>query len=171
MEQDLILAGVFVFLMRLTDMSLDTTRLLLVVRGRKLYAGLIGAVQAAVFILAVSVVLSGPLNFWKVVGYAGGFACGVMFGMVIEERLAIGYAMLRVYSPTSGPAIAEAIRAAGHAVTEFSAQGRAGKITVVNAVVQRREVQAIREIVDGIDPNAFVTIDEARPLQRGYFRQ
>ena len=170
MEQDLILAGAFVFFMRLIDMSLDTTRLLLVVRGRKLYAGLIGAVQAAVFILAVSVVLSGPLNFWKVVGYSGGFAFGVVLGMVVEERLAIGHAMLRVYSPTSGKAIAEAMRAAGHAVTEFSAQGRAGKITVVNAVMVRRQVQAVREIIDGIDPNAFVTIDEAHPLQRGYFR-
>jgi uncharacterized protein YebE (UPF0316 family) len=170
MEQDLILAGAFVFCMRLIDMSLDTTRLLLVVRGRKLYAGLIGAVQAAVFILAVSVVLSGPLNFWKVVGYSGGFACGVILGMVVEERLAIGYAMLRVYSPTGGKAIAEAMRAAGHAVTEFSAECRTGGITVVNAVIVRRQVQAVREIVDAIDPNAFVTIDEAHPLQRGYFR-
>jgi uncharacterized protein YebE (UPF0316 family) len=170
MEADVILAGLFVFAMRVTDMSLDTTRLLLIVRGRKLYAGLIGAVQATVFILAVSVVLSGPLNIWKVVGYAGGFACGVVLGMVVEERLAIGYAMLRVYSPTSGKAIAETLRAAGYAVTEFAAQGQAGRITVVNAVVFRRQVQAVRAIVDGVDPNAFVTIDEAHPLQRGYFR-
>ena len=170
MEQELILAGLFVFLMRLTDMSLDTTRLLLIVRGRRLYAGLIGAVQATVFILAVSVVLSGPLNLWKVVGYAGGFGCGVMLGMIIEDRLAIGYAMLRVYSPTAGEAIAEALRAAGHAVTEFAAQGHAGKITVVNSIVLRRQVQAVRAIIDTVDPNAFITIDEARPLQRGYFR-
>jgi uncharacterized protein YebE (UPF0316 family) len=170
MEQDLIVAGLFVFLMRLTDMSLDTTRLLMVVRGRKLLAGLIGAAQAAVFILAVSVVLSGPLNFWKVVGYSGGFACGVMLGMTVEERMAIGYMMLRVYAPNSGKAIAGALRAAGYAVTEFSAEGRAGKIMVVNAVVQRRQVQAVHEIVEGVDPNAFVTTDEVRPLQRGYFR-
>ena len=170
MEQDLILAGLFVFIMRLIDMSLDTTRLLLVVRGRRLYAGLIGAVQATVFILAVSVVLSGPLNFWKVVGYAGGFACGVMLGMVLEERLAIGYAMLRIFSTTGGKAIVETMRAAGYAVTEFSAQGRTGNITVVNAVVLRRQVQEIREIADKIDSDAFVTIDEAHPLQRGYFR-
>ncbi len=170
MEQDLILAGVFVFFMRVTDMSLDTTRLLLIVRGRRLYAGLIGAVQATVFLLAVSVALSGPLNPWKVVGYAGGFGCGVILGMVIEERLAIGFAMLRIYSPTSGKALADALRAAGYAVTEFAAQGQAGKITVVNMVVLRRQVQTVRGIIDGIDPTAFITIDEARPLQRGYFR-
>ena len=170
MELDVILAGAFVFLMRVTDMSLDTTRLLLIMRGRKLQAGLIGMVQAAVFILAVSAVLSGPLNFWKVLGYSAGFGCGVMFGMVVEERLAIGHAMVRVYSPTCGAAIAQALRAGGHAVTEFAAQGQAGRIVVVNSMVERRQVPAVRGIIDSVDPNAFVTIDEAHPLQRGYFR-
>ena len=67
-----ILAGLFVFVMRVTDMSLDTLRLLFVMRGRKLLASLIGAIQATVFILAVSAVLSGPLNVWTVLGYTPG---------------------------------------------------------------------------------------------------
>ncbi|MCL4394195.1 MAG: DUF5698 domain-containing protein [Chloroflexi bacterium] len=170
METDLILAGLFVFAMRVTDMSLDTTRLLLVMRGRKVLAGLIGMVQATVFILAVTAVLSGPLNAWKVIGYAAGFGCGAILGMMIEERLAIGYAMLRIYSPTLGRVVAQALRAEGYAVTEFVAHGHAGTITVVNTVLLRRQVQPVRTIVEGIDPNAFVTIDEAHPLQHGYFR-
>ncbi len=67
---EMILAGVFVFFMRLTDMSLDTIRLLFTIRGRKWLSGLIGAAQATVFILAVSKVLSGPLNPFTVIGYA-----------------------------------------------------------------------------------------------------
>ena len=77
-----ILAGLFVFLMRLTDMSLDTLRLLFMMRGRKIVAGVIGAIQAAVFILAVSQVLTGPLNAWTVAGYAAGFGAGVIVGMI-----------------------------------------------------------------------------------------
>src|SRR5512136_173003 len=93
-----ILAGLLVFLMRVTDVSLDTLRLLFMMRGRKLLSALIGATEAAVFILAVSQVLRGPLNFWTVLGYAAGFGTGVLVGMVAEERLALGYSMLRVYS-------------------------------------------------------------------------
>jgi len=52
-----ILAGLFVFTMRLIDMSLDTLRMVFIMRGRRLLAGLVGAIQAAVFILAVSQVL------------------------------------------------------------------------------------------------------------------
>ncbi len=167
---DPILGGLFVFAMRLTDMSLDTLRLLFMMRGRKLLSGLIGAIQATVFILAVSAVLSGPLNVFSVIGYACGFGAGVILGMFAEERLAIGYSYLRVYSSAAGHAIAEALRQGGHAVTEFTARGKDGNLTVVNCVVARRNAQSARAIIDRIDANAFVTIDEAHALQRGYFR-
>ncbi len=170
MQIELVLAGLFVFCMRVTDMSLDTVRLLFTVRGRKLVAGAIGVVQAGVFILAVSRVLSGPLNPYTVAGYALGFGTGVMLGIVFEERLAVGYAMLRIYSNANGMQIAEQLRASGHAATEILARGREGNITVVNCVVARRNVTAVRAVVDALDANAFVTIDDARPLQHGYFR-
>ena len=165
-----ILGGVLIFLMRVCDMSLDTLRMLFVIRGRRLLAGGIGVVQAAVFILAVSAVLKGPLNVWNVLGYSCGFAVGVMLGMYVEERLAIGYDMFRIYSPLHGAAIAQALRTAGHAATEFQAGGKDGMLTVVNCAVQRKVGSAVRAIIAGVDPHAFITVDEVRPLQHGYFR-
>jgi uncharacterized protein YebE (UPF0316 family) len=167
---DPILGGLFVFAMRVIDMSLDTLRMLFVVRGRRWLAGGIGVVQAAVFILAVSAVLRGPLNVWNVLGYALGFATGVMLGMVAEERLAVGYGMFRIYSPLHGAEIASALRAAGHAATEFPAFGRDGTLTVVNCAVTRRDQAAVHAIIDRLDPSAFITVDDVRPLQHGYFR-
>jgi len=49
-----------------------------------------------------------------------------MLGMIVEERLAFGYVMFRVYSATSGVEIARALRDSGHAVTDFVAHGRMG---------------------------------------------
>jgi uncharacterized protein YebE (UPF0316 family) len=170
MPIEAILAGLFVFAMRVIDMSLDTLRMLFVMRGRKLLAGLIGATQAGVFILAVSTVLSGPLNVWTVVGYAAGFGTGVILGMVVEERLAIGYGMFRIYSPARGTAIAERLRQAGHAATEFKAHGKNGTVSVVNSIVARKDIPRIQALIDEVDPKAFVTVDEVRPLRRGYFR-
>jgi uncharacterized protein YebE (UPF0316 family) len=163
-------AALFIFFMRVLDMSLDTVRLLFVMRGRKLLAGLIGAFQAAVFILAVSTALRGPLNALTVSGYALGYGAGVILGMLAEERLAIGFAMFRIYSPARGAAIAAALRAAGHAATEFTARGKDGTVTVVNTAVPRRTIPAVRALIDEVDPHAFVTVDEVRPLSRGYFR-
>ncbi len=165
------MAGLFVFAMRVTDMSLDTLRMLFVMRGRKLLAGALGAVQAAVFILAVGAALRGPLNVWTVTGYATGFGVGVMVGMVAEERLAMGYMMFRVYSPAHGPEIARRLREAGYAATDFVAHGRDGRITVVNSVVSRKDTQVVQAIIEGVDLQAFITVDEERSLRHGYLRQ
>ncbi|HSD85600.1 MAG TPA: DUF5698 domain-containing protein [Anaerolineae bacterium] len=165
-----LIAGLFVFTMRVIDMSLDTLRLLFVIRGRKLLAGGIGVIQATVFILAVSAVLQGPLDPLTVAGYALGFGAGVVIGIVVEQRLALGHVMLRVYSPSSGAVIAEALRAASFAVTEFVAHGRDGEITVVNSAIARRDTAKAQTIVKQIDVGAFITVDEIQPLQRGYFR-
>jgi uncharacterized protein YebE (UPF0316 family) len=164
-----VLAGLFVFAMRVTDMSIDTLRMLFVMRGQRLLAGALGSVQAAVFILAVGAALRGPLNVWTVTGYAAGFGVGVILGMMVEERLAFGYVMFRVYSSASGAEIARALRDAGHAVTDFVAHGRDGRITVVNSVIARKDAPAVRAIIDGIDLQAFVTVDDVRRLRRGYF--
>ena len=165
-----VVAGLFVFAMRVSDMSLDTLRLLFVMRGRRILAGSLGAVQATVFILAVSTVLQGPLNPLTVIGYAAGFGTGVIIGIIVEERLALGYVMFRIYSPTLGMDIAQALRDAGYAVTEFTAHGRSGTVTVVNSAVARRHRSAVQAIIRKVDPEAFITVDEVRPLQRGYFR-
>ncbi|MGB8648551.1 MAG: DUF5698 domain-containing protein [Anaerolineae bacterium] len=163
-------AALLIFALRVTDMSLDTIRLLMVMRGRKWVAGVIGATQAAVFIVAVSKVLTGPLNAWTVLGYAAGFGTGVVLGIIAEERLAIGYIMVRVYSPEFGSQIAEALRGSGHAATEIVARGRTGMITVVNCVVARRDLGTVRGLIDTVDANAFVTVDQVSKLERGYFR-
>ena len=165
-----ILGALFVFAMRVLDMSLDTLRMLFVMRGRKLLAGVIGVVQATVFILAVSAVLKGPLDPLNVLGYALGFGTGVMLGMLAEDRLALGFGMYRIYSPLHGAEIASALREAGHAATEFLAMGRDGQFVVVNCAVSRRDRQSVQEIIDRVDANAFVTVDDVRPLQHGYFR-
>jgi uncharacterized protein YebE (UPF0316 family) len=141
-----------------------------VMRGRKILAGSLGAVQATVFILAVSAVLQGPLNVWTVIGYAVGFGAGVIIGIVVEERLALGHVMFRIYSPLSGANIAQALREAGFAVTEFTARGRDGTVTVVNSAVERRHRSTVQAIILQVDQGAFITVDEVRPLQRGYFR-
>ncbi|MBI3176566.1 MAG: hypothetical protein HYZ35_01115, partial [Chloroflexi bacterium] len=53
-----LLSALFIFALRLADMTLDTLRVLFMMRGRKLTAGLIGFAQATIFVIAISQVLS-----------------------------------------------------------------------------------------------------------------
>ena len=166
-----ILAGLLIFGMRVIDMSADTLRMLFAMRGRKSPAFFIGAAEAAVFILAVSQVLKGPLNPFTVLGYACGFATGTVVGMLAEERLALGFTRFSIYSLASGANLAGALREAGHAVTEFAGHGQSGDIAVVTCAVSRKDAPAVHDLIRRVDPQAFVTLDDVRSLQRGHFRR
>jgi uncharacterized protein YebE (UPF0316 family) len=164
------LSALFIFSLRVIDMALDTLRFLLVVRGRKGLAWVMGFLQSAIFVVAITTVLSNLKNVWNIVGYAGGFATGVVVGMLLEERLAIGHGHLRIISSTRGAAIAEALRAHGYAVTEMAGRGKDGTVAVLNASVLRRDIDRVHGLVAQSDPNAFVTVQDVRPVRHGFWR-
>jgi uncharacterized protein YebE (UPF0316 family) len=164
------LSALFIFSLRVIDMALDTLRFLLVVRGRKGLAWVMGFMQSAIFVVAITTVLSNLKNVWNIVGYAGGFATGVVVGMLLEERLAIGHGHMRIISSTRGAAIAEALRAHGYAVTEMAGRGKDGTVAVLNASVLRKDIDRVHGLVAECDPSAFVTVQDVRPVRRGFWR-
>ncbi len=159
-----------IFLLRVSDMTLDTLRVLVVMRGKKAIAWVLGFFQASIFVLAISSVLSNLDNPLNVIGYAAGFATGNVVGMLIEERLAIGHAHLNVVSSRYGSAIAEQLREQGYAVTEIPARGKDGSVLLLNVSVMRKHVDRVRKLVDKIDPEAFITAEDVRPIRRGFWR-
>jgi uncharacterized protein YebE (UPF0316 family) len=159
-----------IFALRVIDMSLDTLRVLFVIRGRKMNAWVLGFFQSVIWVIAISSVLSNLSNIWTIIGYGSGFATGNVVGMMIEEKLAIGHGHLRVISSTHGYAISDAIRSAGYAATELSGRGKDGTVAVVTTSVQRRDIDRVRRKVLEVDPQAFITVQEVRPLHRGFWR-
>jgi uncharacterized protein YebE (UPF0316 family) len=101
------ISALVIFLLRVIDMSLDTMRMLFVVRGKKPIAWILGFLQSLVFVIAISTVLANLNNILNIVGYAAGFATGNVLGMFIEERLAIGHIAMRVISSKKDSGIAE----------------------------------------------------------------
>ena len=164
------LYALLIFFLRVADMSLDTLRMLFVFRGRRALAWLLGFFESAIFVLAVSSVITNLGNPLNVIGFAAGFATGNVVGMIIEERLAIGYIQLRVISSRRGTALADRLRAEGYAVTEIPARGKDGVVTLLSCSVRRKQVEMVRQMVTDVDIEAFITAEEIRPLRRGFWR-
>lgn len=164
------LNALLIFGLRITDMSLDTLRLLFVVRGRRKIAWVLGFCQSAVFVIAITRVLSDLDNPLVVLGYAAGFATGNVLGITVEQRLAVGHIQLQIVSRRRGAAVARALRASGYGVTEISARGRDGTVKLLSASVLRRDASRARQIVHKVDEDAFITSEDVRPVRRGYWR-
>lgn len=165
-----ILSAALIFALRVTDMSLDTLRMLFVMRGRKGIAWLLGFCQSAIFVVAITSVLNNLDNLLNIIGYAAGFATGTVIGITIEERLAIGHTHLRIISSRRGAAIAERLRAEGHAVTEIPARGKDGMVTMLAVSVRRKNIDQVRNMVNDVDTEAFITAEDIRPLRQGFWR-
>lgn len=164
------LGALIIFALRVGDMALDTIRVLFVVRGRKGLAWVLGFFQALIFVVAISGVLANANNIWNILAYAGGFATGNVIGMLIEERLAIGFIRVTIISSIRGAVITEKLRAAGYAVTEIPARGRDGTVSMLQLSVRRKEVPEVETIALEADAESFVTSEDVRPLRRGFWR-
>jgi uncharacterized protein YebE (UPF0316 family) len=164
------LSAALIFGLRVSDMSLDTLRVLFVMRGRKMVAWILGFFQAAIFVAAITSVLRDLNNPLNVIGYAAGFATGNVVGMLIEEWLAVGHIHMRIISSRRGPAIAERLRAEGYAVTEVPARGKDGMVTILNCSVLRKKVDRVRAMANETDVEAFITAEDIKPVRRGFWR-
>jgi len=159
-----------IFFLRVCYMSMDTLRVLFVVRGKKLFVWILGFVQSVIFVVAISSVLTGERNYLNILGYAGGFATGNIVGMLIENKLAIGHILVTIISSTRGAFIAERLRASGYAVTEIAGRGMNGTVFELHASVLRKDVDYVETVVLEADPQAFVTAEDVRPVRRGFWR-
>lgn len=157
-----------IFSLRIVDVSLATLRMLLSVRGLKVVAPIIGFFEVLVWIFAVGNAIKHLESPLHLLGYAAGFSSGTLVGLWIEEKMALGMATVRVMSLHGGVEIAEALRERGFGVTEFAGHGREGTVEMVYAVMRRRDLPAVYREVNVWDPNAFVTVEEPRNIQRGW---
>lgn len=162
-------SALLIFLLRLVGLSFDTVRMLMVMKGNKWRAWFFGFCQAAIYLIAVGSVLSELDNWIVILGYATGFATGILVGMLIENRLAIGYTNIRIISPSRGIETANGLREEGFAVTEVSAQGKDGSVSIIHCSVLRKYEQQINQIIMHFDPQAFVTAENVYLIQHGFW--
>ena len=164
-----ILTALLIFLVRVASISMDTLRFMLTIRGKQGIAWLLGFIESVLYVVTVGVVLKDLSNVLNVVGYAAGFATGNVVGMTIEKRLAIGFSHIKIITKQHGLAVADALRKMDYAVTEISARGKDGSVSLCDLSVRRKDVPAIEKLTLEVDPEAFITVEDITPLRSGYW--
>ena len=160
---ELILSALIIFFLRLADQSLGTMRTLLVSKNKPIYAALIGLVESAIWIIAISKVINNIVDPWLIGAYAAGFAAGTIVGSYIERIVGVGNIVVRVFCSANSPSVAETLREKGHGVTIIDGQGKDGPVKIYLCVIPRRKLKSVLNIIDEINPNAYITTDMASP--------
>jgi uncharacterized protein YebE (UPF0316 family) len=103
-------------------------------------------------------------NFACYIAYAGGFATGNYLGLILEEKLAIGYQLVRVITSKVSDPLINDLRDKGYGVTSVWAEGKNGQVHIIFVITKRSNVQDLISIINEFNPLAFYSIEDVRSL-------
>ena len=147
---------------RICDVSMGTLRVAFIARGRKYLAAACGFFEVLIWITVVSRVLSGDKQLATYSAYAVGFTLGTLVGMFIEERLAVGWSLVRVITTKPVADFMQKVSAAGFGVTRQDADGARGPVHVLVTLMPRKRLDEFQPLLREFDPAAFYTIEDVR---------
>ena len=165
----LVVIPVFIFLARICDVTIGTMRIIFVSRGMKVIAPVLGFFEIFIWIGAVGQIFQNLTNPFNYFAYAAGFAAGNYIGMLVEERLAMGLALIRIITQRDATNLIDYLRAAGYGVTVLDAQGKQGPGKVLFSGVKRKNIRDVEDAIHEFNPKAFYSIEDVRRAAEGTF--
>lgn len=158
-----------IFMARVLDVSLGTIRIILVSRGIRTIAPVIGFFEILTWLLAIGQVvknLDQPLHY---LAYAGGFAAGTWVGLLVEDKMALGLLAVRIITREDATDLIQGLQERDFGVTSFAARGMAGHVRFLLAIIRKRDLKRLQEVIGGTHPNAFISVSDVRLAKQGHF--
>jgi len=163
------LLPLLIFLARICDVTIGTIRIVMISKGKKLVAPVLGFFEILIWVIAIGKIMQNLNNPVCYVAYAGGFAIGNYVGMKVEEKLAIGLIVLRIITQEDASGLIKALRDMGFGITEIDAIGKDKKVHVIFSIMKRHDIPVIVEKINNFNPKAFYTIEDIRAINQGVF--
>lgn len=158
-----------IFFARVLDVSFGTLRIVMVSKGHKLWAPVLGFFEILIWLIAIAKIFQNLDNWTCYIAYAGGFACGNYVGLLIEEKLAVGIVKIQIITRKSAQQLIENLIEAGYGITHHSAKGSSEYVSIIYSIVNRKEVQKVQDIVNKTNPKAFYSVEDVKSVNQGIF--
>ncbi|HAX96983.1 MAG TPA: hypothetical protein DCY35_10755 [Prolixibacteraceae bacterium] len=158
-----------IFMARIMDVTIGTLRIVMVAKGQKFWAPIMGFFEVLIWIITMSKVVQNLDNWLCYVGYAGGFATGNWVGLILEEKLAMGIVKIQIITRKEASQLIEALKNAGYGITHHDAHGGSSVVSIIHSIVKRTDLGKVEEIIRTYNPKAFYTIEEVKFVSQGVF--
>lgn len=161
---------VLIFCARLLDVPIGTVRMMMVMAGHRYVSAILGFFEVIIWVIAVGKAIAYLDSVVALIAYGAGFAAGTLLGMHIEQRLAIGWRVIRIINPRPELTLADRLRRQGLHATKIDGHGggggftREGPVEMVFLAVKRKIVPDVMEKIAKIAPDAFVSVERAEKV-------
>lgn len=164
-----IILPLLIFFGRIADVSVGTVRIIIVSRGIKFLASLLGFFEVLIWLFVVTQILQNLTNPIYYIAYAGGFAAGNYVGIWIEHKLSIGKVLLRIITSHDTDKFKAYLSKKELRFTTVEAEGSRGEVEVLLCVIARKQLPEILNVLKRHNSTAFYTIEDIRQVKETAF--
>lgn len=160
-----------IILIQLLYVPMLTLRTICMVKNLKIFTSIFGFLEAFIYIFGLAVVLSGEQNVVEMIVYALGFGLGLLVGIFVEQKLAIGYTSVQVNIRHGNEEMVSELRNQGFGVTVYSGEGKYGERKRLDILTRRKRENELMKCIFKYEPEAFVMSFEPKTFKGGYLTE
>jgi uncharacterized protein YebE (UPF0316 family) len=149
-----------IFLARIMDVSINTIRIIYVLGGRRVTATMLGFFESFIWLMAIRQIFEHLDNWVCYIAYPGGFAMGILVGMMIEERIAYGKVIVRIITSKDVKNFISYLEVHQLRYTRVNTVGAEGPESLVFTVLEREKLESLLLTMKEILPTAFYTVEK-----------
>ncbi|ALC83866.1 MULTISPECIES: DUF2179 domain-containing protein [Bacillus] len=158
-----------ILLVNIVYVSFNTIRIILTLKGQRYMAAFISTIEVFVYVIGLGLVLNNLNQIQNILAYAIGFGIGVIVGMKIEEKLALGYITVNVITKELDLDLPKQLREKGYGVTNWVAGGLEGDRTAMQILTPRKYELQLYETINNLDSKAFIISYEPKTIHGGFW--
>ncbi len=158
-----------IFVSEMCVVTICTVRIIFLSRGSKYVAALLGFFEITIWLFAIGQVMRNLGDLSCSFAFAAGFTLGNYLGVLIDQKLALGYLVVRVITSRDPAELVDALKTAGYGVTSIDGRGSTGPVRIVLTVIPRRAFKAVVVLLRCFDANVFYSVDSLQTTAAGVF--
>ena len=158
-----------IFFVRILDVSMGTLRTIITVKGKTLYASLVGFIEVLIWFIVVKEALNTEeTSLWIAVSYSLGFATGTYIGGILSKKLISGNLSVQVI--TSNLSMVDTLRNNGYGVTVMDVEGKDKDIDKYMLFIQinKNNMNHLQKLIKQCDKSAFIVVNETKFIENGF---
>ncbi|MBM7662779.1 uncharacterized protein YebE (UPF0316 family) [Bacillus mesophilus] len=160
---------IIILLINIVYVSFFTIRMILTLKGYRYYAAFLSMIEVVIYVVGLGLVLENLNEIQNLVAYAVGYGIGVIVGMKIEEKLALGYITANVITKDYNKDLPRQLREKGYGVTSWEAHGLEGDRMSLQILTPRKYELALYTTIKELDPGAFIISYEPKTIYGGFW--
>jgi uncharacterized protein YebE (UPF0316 family) len=168
LENPLLVIGI-ILVVNIVYVTFFTLRMIFTLKGQRYFAAFISMFEIVTYVFGLGLVLDRLDQIENVIAYALGYGLGVIVGMKIEEKLALGYITVNVISSNPDIEFTRKLREKGYGVTSWYAYGMEGDRLNMQILTPRKYEILLYETIRTIDPKAFIISYEPKQIYGGFW--